>query len=403
MKSNSVFILLFFIIAPFLSCQNNVQEESASISFHINHNVKNSEESYFKEIQTNWEAYLNAYQYVRTDNEFWNRELYPYPDYSYIALLLDLQSREKNGKEIQCSTIGIVPVENDFYLLKTVFTDKASEDGHFVDIKFIISVYAKKEGGIFKFHSSTSYHKSIFETKQVGDISYIVHPDHDFSIADAQKMNAFNSSMSKLFEAETLAFDYALANDTRDLSEIMGVDLFSYSFQPVASGGMADNLNTIIYAGNNSAYYPHEVVHLYTYAKFQRQYHRWYDEGIAALLGGSTGYKIEWHWEKLRRFLQENPDYPISDLAKLETDIPNGEFMTDFRYAIGALICQRIIDKKGMNGVFEALQAGRSDENYFDFLKEHLDVARVDFGKYVKEEVAKLTAIEDVDLENYKY
>ena len=162
--------------------------------------------------------------------------------------------------------------------------------------------------------------------------------------------------------------------------------------------------NNIIYAGNNSAYYPHEVVHLYTRAKCTQQFHSWIDEGIAALLGGSTGYKIEWHWEKLRRFLVENPDFKINNnLVELQIDIPNGEFITDFRYAIGALICQRIIDKEGMKGIFEALYSGHTEENYFGVLEEKLNVNRNEFEQYVKSEFLKLEPIDDVELEKNRY
>ena len=402
MKRITAIILFTIIGGLFIRCKNTALENSKLI-FHINENVQNAEEDYFIAIQNNWEEYLSSNNFVRSNDEYWNHDLYPYPDYTYISLLLGIRASLKNNKKLQCTTIGIVPVQNNFHLLKTVFTEALNNSQDELKIKFISSIYAKKEGGEFKFYSSTEYHKLLFENKKVGNINYIIHPDHNFSTSDAEKMNVFNEQLSKVFELEPLSFDYYVAKDTRDLSEITGMNLFSYSYQPVASGGMADNYNNTIYAGNNSSYYPHEVVHLYVDAKYPRQYHRWFNEGIAALLGGSTGYNIEWHWEKLRRYLDQNPNFEISDLTKLETSIPNGEFMTDFRYAIGALICQRIIDKHGMQGIFEALQSGRTDEDYFDHLKQSLNIDRVDFGNYIKSECKKLAVITDADLESYKY
>lgn len=166
---------------------------------------------------------------------------------------------------------------------------------------------------------------------------------------------------------------------------------------------MADIYNNIIYAGNNSEYYPHEVVHLYTHSKFPRQSHHWVDEGIAALIGGSTGYDIEWHWEKLRRFVMKNPDYAMDNLIDLQVHIPNGEFMTDFRYAIGALICQKILEKEGMKGIFEALQAGRSEDHYFDMIEQKLKIKKEDFGEYVKKEILNIPSIPEKEMESYKY
>jgi len=308
-----------------------------------------------------------------------------------------------NDGNIQCSIIGIVPVKNDFYLLKTIFTERNTEQADLVNIKFIISVYAKKKNDEFNFYSSTEYHKEIYENRKVGDVNYIIHPEHKFNENDAIKMNSFNTKMADLFELPTLKFDYVVANDTRDLSDLFGLHLFDYSYQPVASGGMADNYNNIIYAGNNSEYYPHEVVHLYTHAKYPRQFHPWVDEGIAALLGGSTGYTIEWHWEKVRRFLIENPDFEMNNLAELETDVPNGEYTTDFRYAIGALICQRIIDKEGMEGIFQALQFGRTEDKYFELLKEKLGIDRTEFNQYLKAAFLKLEPINDEELLKFRY
>ncbi len=396
------------IILGLLSLSNeclsqNVMNSDTTIIYHVNENVKNSSEVYFIEIQKNWENYLNSNYYVRSDNEHWNHDVYLYPDFAYVSLLMHLRRMMHYGGKIQCSTIAIVPVKNDFYLLKTVFTESNTEHDELVDIKFIISVYAKKKDDKYEFYSSTAYHREICQNQKIGGINYIIHPEHNFVKEDAIKMNNFNTEIATLFELEPLEFDYIVSNNTRDLSDMTGLNLFSYSYQPIASGGMADNYNNVIYAGNNSGYYPHEVVHLYTNAKYPKQFHRWIDEGIAALLGGSTGYKIEWHWEKLRRFLIENPDYKMNNLSELETLIPNGEFMTDFRYAIGALICQRIIDKEGMQGIFEALQSGRTEDNYFDMLEQKLGVKREDFGEYVKSETLKLVPIQDEELKVFEY
>lgn len=398
-------ILLLFPIILFLNgCKGqDVKDQQPGLTYYINSNVKNADEPYFNEIEQLWKAYLNKVEYFRNPSEYWSNEEMVLPEVSYATLLTGLRKKINEGEEsIQCSILGIIPVKNDHYVLNTMFSQMNDSLG-VVDIKFIISVYVKKMAGEFKFISSTEYHKQLYENRKIGNINYIIHPDHKFSEADAIKMNAFNNEFARRFGTTPISFDYVVANNTTDLSNLKGTNFNDYSFQPVQSGGLADNYNKIIYAGNNSAYYPHEVIHLYTYDKFQRQYHRWVDEGVAALFGGSTGYNIKWHWEKLRRFLEEQPDYEIKDLKKLETDIPNGEYTTDFRYAIGGFICQKIYEKEGMNGLFEALEAGRSDEDYFALLEEKLGFKQAEFGQYIKKEVAKLKPIKDEDLDQFKY
>jgi len=298
--------------------------------------------------------------------------------------------------------MGLIPAKNNYYLLKTMFTQH-DDSGEVVELKYIVSVYAKIVNGMYQFTNSTQYYKELYENKEIGDINYIIHPDHEFTEANAIKMDTFNKRIAGLFQIEPIKFDYVIANNTTDLGQIMGLNFFSYSYQPVQSGGMADNYNTIIYAGNNSEYYPHEVVHLYTNAKFPRQYHSWVDEGIATFFGGSTGYTLDWHLQKLKAFLSINSEYEIKELSKLETDIPNGEFITDFRYVIGGFLMKKIYENKGMEGLFEALQAGRSEENYFDFLERKLGFERSQFERYIRKQIAKLENISDQDLEKLKY
>ncbi|MDA9774217.1 hypothetical protein N9B82_04595 [Saprospiraceae bacterium] len=401
MKRLLTIIILFIGIIQFMYFQNT-ESRDATISYHINENVKNSEEDYFVEIYSMWQEFLNSNAFVRADSKYWDHDEYQYPDYGYLSLLMDIRKKIYYGEKIQCSVVGIVPAKKDYFLIKSVFTEKI-DSSDLVDVKYITSTYAKKNGDKYVFFSSTQYQKEICQNEVSGKINYIIHPEHKFDKKAAMHMEKVNVEIAEEFEIAPLSFDYVVANDSRDLGDMMGVHLFEYSYQPVASGGMADTYNNIIYAGNNSEYYPHEVVHLYTSARFSRQYHHWVDEGIAALLGGSTGYDIEWHWEKLRRFVVENPDYIMDDLTELQKHIPNGEFITDFRYAIGALICQKIIDKEGMQGVFEALQAGRSEDDYFNMVEEKLDVNRANFGTYVKAEILKMEAISDEDLKSYKY
>jgi len=400
MKSYYTLLIIFFVINVASSQTDTIAE--TSIKFHINSNIKNAEEDYFKKIENNWKAYISSQEYVRNNNIYWSYEKHPFPDYAYISLLLDLNTAINDEQDVQCTILGIIPAENDYFLLKTMFSQKDEHSG-LADVKYIISVYAKKTEDQYLFINSIQYHEEIYENKIIGDINYIIHPDHQFKEKDAQKMNEFNKWIAAKFEVPPLKFDYVLANNTNDLSEVIGLDFFAYSYQPVPSGGMADNYNTMIFAGNNSAYYPHEVVHLYTNLRFRRQYHTWIDEGIAAYFGGSTGYKIEWHIQKLKKFLEKNPEYPLNNLSELQTDIPNGEYTTDFRYAIGGFLCGKIYDNEGMTGLFEALQSGRTDGEYFAIMESKLGFKKEEFGTYIKAELRKLKTLSENEMLKLKY
>ncbi|MEL6986767.1 MAG: hypothetical protein AAGK97_02965 [Bacteroidota bacterium] len=396
--------LLLSVGVSFLLLQMACTQETATdqkyISYNINSNVQNAEEPYAKAIYKNWQDYLNGQTFMRQENPFWFQEDVVFADYAYANFLFDLRTAIRDEKQIQCVLLGLVPLENDYYLMKTMYP-KVDEEGQ-VDLKYMLTVYAKRIGTDYKFISGVQYHKAHFENIKVGSVNYIIHPEHHFNLEEATKMDAFNNRIAKLYQMDPIQFDYFLANNTTDMSNMMGTNFFHYSYQAVRSGGMADNYNQNIFAGNNSAYYPHEVVHLYNHHKVQpRNCHQWIDEGIAAFFGGSTGYDIEWHWFKLKEYLQEHPDFNFETLDDIPKTIPNGEYMTDFMYAIGGLLMAKVFEQEGMEGLFDALDSGRSEEDYFGFLKEKLMLDKSSIVPYLKDALSKLEFAEDLAVYEY--
>ena len=238
-------IVLFFPIILLLgSCNGqNTATEEPGISFHINSNVKNAEEPYFKEIVALWKEYLNKVEYYKRPSEYWSNEQMVLPEVNYVGLLTGMRNKLNDNEEhIQCSILGIMPVKNDHYVLNTMYAQKNDSTG-LLDVKYIISVYVKEMNKEYKFISGTEYHKALYENRTIGNINYIIHPDHKFSESDAKKMNAFNTAFAKRFGMAPLSFDYVVTNNTSDLSDVMGTNFNPFSFQPVQSGGMADIYN----------------------------------------------------------------------------------------------------------------------------------------------------------------
>lgn len=399
---------LFYILFSVLSCEAQPvafvsDEPEPGIIFHLNDNVENAKEDYAVAIVDLWQRYLDEpLNFLRPENEFWDRSRFAYPDNAYNQLLFGIIGARKAGAEVRCNILGVTPVSRGHYLLSSMFYKTADSTG-ITDLKFITTVYARKVDGNYRLVCSPQYLMEEYETRQVGSVNYLIHPTHGFQPEEALKMNLFNQEIAAKFNREPLAFDYVVANHTGDLSDIMGTDFNSYSFSANRSGGMADTYNNIIYAGNNSAYYPHEVVHLYTHATFPRQYHPWVDEGIAALFGGSTGYYIEWHWQKLKEFLAAHPEFPLEDLTTLQTDVPNGEYTTDFRYAIGGYLMKQVHEREGMSGLFEALASGRSEQDYFTMLETKLGFKRAEFEQYVRREMEKLSPLSETEMAKLRY
>ncbi len=372
------YIIPFLLLSISLSGQNN-SDKKTPVKLIIDKNVLNAHDSNEKEIIEVWTNYLNAGEFKNPNTIYWDQSQYLYPD--YFLWPMNLKQLVNKTPKVQFTLIGIYPVENNHYALKTSISsiNKNNE----IVLEGILSVYAKKINGKYLLINSSQYHKSIWKKVKVGSINYYVHPTHTFNPTEADKMNTFNLKMAKLFNIPPLSFDYFVSNYSREIVQLWGYDYMPKIYIPGQTGGVADINNSIVYAGNNSEYYPHELVHLYTIKMYPDGYHFWLNEGFATYIGGSGGKDLDWHIEKLRAYVKENPDFKIS-FKTLKGYIPNGLHSTEFRYVIGGLICKKVYESKGMKAVFKGLETVRTDANLYRFIEENLGVKKDDFSNYVR-------------------
>jgi len=370
--------LLAVLLLTLESCQENTEQK---IEFIVDASVINANDPDAQEIISLWQGYIKSGEYKNRDSVYWSFDQLEVPDYFMWPLLYS--NGFTGDAQVQCKVLGVFPVEHGYYNVKSSFSH-VDENGE-VQLDGIISVFAKKYEDQYLLVNSSQYYAEVWEQHQVGNITYYVHPEHPFNQEDADKMHAFNQEMAQKFDMEPLKFDYFVTNYAREIVELWGHDYMPKMYIPKQSGGLADIENRIVYAGNNSEYYPHEVVHLYTYAKVTTFTHFWVQEGIATYFGGSGGKDFAWHVNELKTFLDENPDFRLNDLSVLNVYIPNGKHMTDFRYVIGALITQEIYQKEGIQGLIESLETGPSDEAFFALLKSKLNVDQSNFETYIRE------------------
>ncbi|MGJ8685685.1 MAG: hypothetical protein ACSHWW_13725 [Nonlabens sp.] len=393
-KADMKKIIYLTLILTFNICysQNEAEKLESNLNFFMGSEVANAADQPEKEIIRLWESYLKEGEFQDNQSPFWSFDNMKIPDeYLWAVGVQNLDSREH---KVQCKIIGVFPAEKNYYALKSAFThiDKKGE----IHLDTITSVYAKKFGEKYLLISSAEYYMNVLEHHKIGNINYYVHPSHKFDLEKSKKMNEFNIFLANEFNVEPMEFDYFVANNARDIVDIWGYEYMNKMYQPAQTGGVASIHNKLIYAGNNSEYYPHELVHLYTYDLVPKDYHFWIGEGIATYYGGSGGESLEWHLNKLKEFLKQNPTYDLSDIDKLK-QIPNGEHFTDFRYVIGGFLMKKVYEKYGVKGFLEALQIeggnvkefhkSGSNDAYFTFLKVKLGIEKKDFDSYIKREM----------------
>ena len=106
------------------------------------------------------------------------------------------------------------------------------------------------------------------------------------------------------------------------------------------------------------------------------------DEGLATLLGGSSGKPYAWHRENLRLFLKENHAFdPAGQTNMYDQFFINKE--TNVPYAIGAVVCEHILRIAGKDGLFKVMASGMDP---WPALVE-FGVVKVDLGALVRNEL----------------
>ena len=371
---------IFILLISLVGFQGFAQEETSGIDFLVDTSVINANDADEKEIINLWKNYIESNQYKVRDSVYWSYDKMIIPD--YFMWPLNTRTLLTQTPKLQCKVIGVFPVENGHYNLKSSFSH-VDEDG-VAHLDGIVSVFAKKFDNKYLLVNSSQYYAGVWQKEQVGDITYYVHPEHKFDRKEAERMRQFNEEIARQFGMEPLKFQYFVTNYARQVVRLWGHDYMPKMYIPTQSGGVADIVNQIVYAGNNSEYYPHEVVHLYAYAKVPRNTHFWIQEGIATYFGGSGGKDFDWHVQELKTFLEQNTEFKLDDLDALNKYIPNGKHMTDFRYVIGGLIAQQIYEKNGVRGLVKALKTGPSNQEFFRLIKVKLGVERKEFETYIR-------------------
>lgn len=377
--------LILFTICQLSLAQTNTTKDLGGIDFYIHEEVTNANGEVEQQLIELWQNYISDGNFQDIDSPYWSFENMKVPDENFWAIGIG-QLQQKPYK-VQCKVIGIFEVGNGYWSLISSFSH-LDESGE-IHLDVIAAVYAREVDGKYLLISSAEYLKTVFEHRRVGNINYYIHPFHKFRLAEAEEMNAFNLEMSKEFGVEPLEFDYFVASNARDIARTWGYEYMNRMYNPSGKGGIASWRNMIIYSGNNSSFFPHELVHLYTFHVVPKDPHLWVGEGIATFYAGTSTYTFQGHMGKLKEFLAENPDYDLSDITQLKKTIPNGEHASDFRYVIGGLLMKNIYDKEGVKGLVESLEYGTSDEDFFQLLEDKLGVTKEGFDAYVKQEAGK--------------
>lgn len=321
-----------------------------------------------------FEEYLNIMydSSISHRNSFWNS-----------TILTSIQDRflmESLVKEFHLAyppkIYGIQKTPEHEFLLTVAFSKKG------FPFKVMTVKIAKDGLGRFYFIDMLSENLAQFSKYESGGNTYFYSPKVERNKTLEEKTDSFNLSLSNFFDIAPYPVKIIVLKDLRDHCDVLGYVYSPFLTYDGQTGGIALPEEQIIFSANNSPYYPHELVHLYSgNNKFNAHY--WFDEGVATYLGGSVEYPLEYHLKKIASQLDSLDFSELPKNTQLDDD-------TNFKYALGGMFCKLAMEEfGGKDTLMLLLNSGKEEEDFFVALEKAFDIERDELADFVKMRLKK--------------
>ncbi len=316
------------------------------------------------------ENFLQTKNESLTENKYWlqsdfDRYTYPYLDINQIE-------RSRHGQNyFKPSLMELITINENEKLLKVAFIGVSPETEERF-IRCIYNIVAVKNQTGWKLKRATDYQTKDWTEFTEESILYKLPKGKEANQSEIEQQAKDIQQMCMFFETEPIAITYYSCFNPQQVYEVKGFDYLPNMFFD-KTGGMAD-FGNIVYSGNNSEYYTHEIVHIYTQQLF-KNIHKLLDEGIATYIGGSGKQPYTWHRQKMKEYLNNTEINLAEHLQPYERLYIDDK--TSIPYLIGALICERTLRLYGKDKLFALLNTGTnlwSKLNEVGLTKENLTV-----------------------------
>lgn len=317
--------------------------------------------SKFNEYSQYWrDSDTLIFKYAYIDLWFEIADYYP----TYIPTIMSIQETAKNKYLVKIAVMG-------------------SPEG-FNSLNSIYNFYAFREKeGNFKFENVITENLKKWNTSIIENIKYIYPPKKGLNQIEIKKQIEFENNLISKFDVNKINYTYISCNSVYDYMKLRGFDYEDSMFLNNQNGGETFSDQRLIFSGNNSEYYPHELVHLYTH-KYFKNINSTINEGLATYLGGSKELDYLKHIGILKEYLAINKinlfEYLFDDEKKY-TIIGN---VSSIRYSVGALLCD-LADKKYV--LNQLLDSGKSNEELISTIENLFDINRKDFNSFINEKL----------------
>ena len=363
----------------------------------------------FHEIYDFWQQYEYAYfldygkisdpNYKPTNYDFWTdfeKEDYGNPNSIIQCNLLPFYTYQEYF-------MGVAKRNDTLYELQTAFFDDFPSPKQLLGI-YTIPLIRTSDG--FKLVNKLTINKSYFCKKQIGWITYYYPSTYAF---DEEAANTAVSRLSAFAEEFGVVgmepVEYYLFDNKTEMFHYFGVDGSCYDFYSaetvVPYGNSKIGKNKICYTKGGEGKI-HEFIHLMLKNVSNGQRFSWFEEGVCCYFGEHVLQTKEWHFDKLKAFLNDNPQIDLSvDLIQAYLDAdgkythdttqsvikykrPYSDVNSNYSYDIQMVICEMLYQKGGMEMVRQMLLETPNDVALYDSIERLLGIQRSEINRDIR-------------------
>ena len=355
----------------------------------------------FHEIYDFWREYEYAQfldygrmdnpQYKPTSYDFWadsEIENYGNPNSIIQSNLLPFYAYEEYF-------MGVAKRNDTLFELQTAFFDDFPSPKQLLGI-FTIPLIRTAAG--FKLVNKLTINKNDFCRKQIAWITYYYPSTYAFDEEAANTAVSRLTAFVEEFGGEKMdPVEYYLFENKTEMFHNFGIDGSCYDFYSAETilpyGNRKIGKNKICYTNGGESKI-HEFIHLILKSASNGQRFSWFEEGVCCYFGEHVLQANKWHFDKLKMFLNDNPQIDLSvDLIEAYVDA-DGRYTHDstqsvinykkvycdmysnYSYVIQMVICEMLYQKGGMDLVKRMLFETKRDEDEYEMIDKLLGIKR---------------------------
>lgn len=318
-------------------------------------------------------------------SQYWNsKEVAKYGYHSYFLIEKELNFGLQNYlglmKHVRMKVLSLRDA-GDFYKITSMMEFPPQDS--ISQVQYVFHVYAGKEDGRWKLYNPLEINtRRQLNSSSLGYIRFHYPKYHEFDRQLAQKQVDALEDVARHFQVPMDTIDYYFAPTLEEIQRIKGFDFVIGDNGLQIPTGKADPANRIVYASRTGEYYPHEFIHILLNPSYPDS-HNWIKEGVATYFGMSRGKPLEWHLQRLNRFLQQHPEVDLNNMLELLTMDQH----TDYRYVLGGWVVKKAFEKGGYDVVKKLMQSGKSDADFYAALEDYLELEKQDLNGAIRQDL----------------